>query len=161
MKRVIYMVMAVAVVAGVVLSPYSIIKTLSNTKELNTSLRQYVTAKAQLDSSKEFVMQAESDFNQSRTFEIGYYDVSRLVKVLNNVVTITVSSVNEADPRQNFAAGSAWSEGNESDAIAISLAVEDTASALRILEKMELPIYSIAITEPNIVTVTFLTGGVG
>ena len=159
MKRIIYLVLLLGALYAAIMSPYGVLKTKSKIENLSESLRFYVTTKSQVEGSKMSLAEAENNFNSQRTFEIAYSDVSRLVKVLDNVMTVTVSAVNVADPAQYFVPGSAWREGDTPEAVIVALAVDDTVSALRIIDKMELPIYSVAVTEPNIINITFLTGG--
>lgn len=159
MKKIIYLLLVAASLYAATISPFGIIKTKERFDSLDKTLRQYVTVKSQLEGAKMSVIESQNAFVEGREFEIAYNDVERLLKVLDNVLTVTVSSVNIADPKQYYIAGSNWEAGTECQAVIISLAVDDTVAALKVIDRMELPIYSVTITEPNIVNVTFLTGG--
>lgn len=159
MKRVVYFLLLVGALYAAVLSPYGVLKTKDRMSTLDTALRSYVTAKSQLEGARMSLQEAEAQFINDRSFEIAYSDITRLMQVLDNVSSVTVSAVNVADPEQNFMIGSTWTPGQDAKALVFSLAVDDTVAALRMVGKMQLPIYSVTVTEPNIVNVTFLTGG--
>lgn len=161
MKRSIHCILALCMICLVCFTNYGVINTVEQRSDLRQAATDYKEAEARLDISKVALNSAEANFAKNREFEIVYTDVSNLVKVLNGVSAITVSAVNVADPAQHFSAGAAWNEqmGSEVQSVTMALTVDDTVSALKLIERLELPIYSISVTEPNIVNVTFLTGG--
>ncbi len=159
MIRVSHILICLVFLILVLVSPFSVFKTIKNSKKLTSSLQNYSTIKSQLENSKLDVSDAERRFSDQRDFEISYNDVTKLVQVLNNVASVTVTNVITVNPREYFTNTGEWSETDKAKAVTISLTVEDTVTVLKILDKMQLPLYSLVITEPNIVNVTFLTGG--
>lgn len=159
LKRTIYGVLLVLALYGVFMSRWNVFTTFDKRDSLLDATTRYTMAQSNLEVAKQDFVAAQNEFNSKRTFEIAYSDINRIVTVLNNVAGVTVSAVNVADPEQYFVTGSAWEEGMEAKAISISLVVDDTSSALVVIGRMELPIYSIVVSEPNIVNMIFLTGG--
>lgn len=159
MKRVVFFILMLAALYTALLSPINIREMMGRKEQLQEALDTYSNSQRALDTAKSALRETQQRYINKRVFEVAYSDVSRLTEVLNSVINITVSAVNTADPAQNFIAGGTWTEGTESKAVILSLTVEDSVSALRVIDKMELPIYEITVSEPNIVNITFLTGG--
>lgn len=162
MKRAIIALLAVASLALVALpmSPYNILKTKENFDKLKEAQASYAEAKRSLALAEQSLLASQNTFTSGRTFEVHYGDITRLNQLLNGIAGLSVTSITGCDATNYFASTATWSPDDVSTptGIKVSLTTEDVASTLRILNKMELPLYQISVTEPNLVDAIFLTG---
>lgn len=159
MKRLLFAIIALASIAFAIFGPFGVLHLMDNYFAVENARIQYENSKRSVDSARYGLRDSQAAFDESRTFEIDYSDIDRLKEVLDNVSTVTVSGITNMDAQQSFASQDAYTGDNTSSAVKISLVVEDTVSALNVLNKMELPIYNIYISEPGLIDITFLTGG--
>lgn len=160
-KKIILLLLAAACIYGVGFSPYSVPAFLDNSAQLRETLAAYDSAKRAKEDSDRALVDSQNAFVDKRNFDVAHTDVDKIIEVLSSAMSITVSSVNTADPLQHFAPGSIWDGSEQPDAVIVSMAVEDSTAALRIIDKLQLPIYEITVSEPSMVNITFLTGGAG
>lgn len=159
MKRVLFFLLLCGAIAACILTPYNVLNTLDSKQNFEAALREYESARSGATDSDTSLARSKTVFDSSRTFEIAYNDITRLVEVLRNTSTVTLTSVNVANPETYFTTGGPWSADNDAQAIIISVTTDDSAATLRIIDKMQLPLYEVTVTEPNIVDFIFLTGG--
>lgn len=159
MKRVILFLIMCAAIAACFLTPFNVLNAIENKENFASALQEYEDARRSATDMNTSLAQAKTVFDSSRTFDVAYNDITRIVEVLRNTASITVSSVNTASPEKYFATGGAWSSDVEADAVIISITTDDSAAALRVIDKLQLPLYEIVVTEPNIIDIVFLTGG--
>ena len=158
-KKIFLLLIAAGIIYAVGFSPYSVPGLLENSNKLRSTLAAYDNNKRAMEDSERTLSEARNEFIAKRDFEVAYSDVERVVDVLSGAMNITVSSVNTADPEQHFAPGSIWDGQDQPEAVIVSMAVGDSVSALRIIDKLQLPIYEVTVSEPSMVNITFLTGG--
>lgn len=159
MKRIIAAVLLVVSLVLTFVGPYNIFDAFRNKQLIENVVQEYSSAKASIDGTRREVFSAQAGFEDGRTFNVDYKDVNQLVTVLDNIVSITVASVTAVDAQNYFTQIGEYDESMAPTAVTISLVVEDTVSALNVIDKMELPIYQIFVSSPNLIDVTFLTGG--
>lgn len=158
-KKIILLLITAAMVYAVGFSPYSIPQFLQNSSNLRSVLATYDNNKREFEDSERTLAEARNEFVSKRNFEVAYSDIERVIDMLGGAMNITVSSVNTADPHQFFTPGSIWDGQEQPEAVIVSMAVGDSVSALRIIDKLQLPVYEVTISEPSMVNITFLTGG--
>ena len=156
MRRVITGLIAIALVACFFFSKYNIANIKTRYAQLESALDSFQVTRGSIESTRDALVSAQNIFDRSRTSDIYYGDMDRLLTVLDNIATITVSSWEPYSAEDGFVP--VPSSGDKFTAARISLIVEDVDMALGVIDKLELPIYSINITEPNVVDVIFLTG---
>ena len=112
-----------------------------------------------LNSAKNALLESVNTYNETRVFDVYYGDISKIYDVLTSVAGITVSGITKVDPAQGYVDAGAYTEGDTPLAVEFQLLTDDASSAIRIINKMELPIYEIDWQSPNSLSVIFLTGG--
>lgn len=159
MKRAIALIFMLAAVALALLGPFNILNGINNLNSLKTAVYEYSDIRSGIAASQRNVYTAQSAFEEGRTFNVDYKNIDQIVEILDNITSISVSSINTVDAQQYFTPTGLYEEGTQPTAVKISMVVEDPVAALGVLDKMELPIYEVFISNPNLVDVTFLTGG--
>lgn len=140
-------------------SPASVTNAASTLNEVDAAVEKYNSDLKDIESLRSDAELAKNTFDSERTFEVHYSDISNVLRVLYNVSGITVSEVTVVDPEQGFAVVSPYIEGSYAEALKISMTATDTKTILEVLDRMEFPIYSLYIREPNYVDLIYLTGG--
>lgn len=162
MKRVILGILAAVAVCAAALpqSPFNFQKTMDSYNRLKSAKASYSEQERNYNVAQQSLLASQSNFDSSRTFEVYYGDVTRLKQLFDGIASVSVTSITNCSAADYFSPTVTWSpdDGIPPDAVKISLTAEDTITALNIINKMELPIYQLDITEPNLVDVTFLTG---
>ena len=159
MKRLLFALIALGCMAFAIFGPFGALQMVENYFLVENAKNTYENSRRAVDSAKYSLSSAQTAFDKSRSFEISYSDIDRIKEVLDNVATVTVSGITNVDAQQAFATQDAYTPGSNASAVKMSLVVEDTVSALNVLDKMELPIYNIYVSEPGLIDVIFLTGG--
>lgn len=159
MKRLVIGLLAIVAAVYAVVSPYSVPKTLERYSDFQDAVFNYEQATADYNSQVSSLQSAQSNFDSTRTFEVHYSDIDRITQVLKGVATVNVTDLTSCDPANMFNPVSTYIQGDTPAALRISVATEDPVGALRILDKMQLPMYDIHVVEPNLIEFTFLTGG--
>ena len=155
MRRIVSGVLAAIFVALAVFSKYSLLNAKSQYDKLRNSLLSFNSIKTATESSKRTLSLAKRNFEDNRASDIYFGDIDRLVTVLNNVATISVTGWEPFSAEDGFVA---VPSSTNFTAARISLVVDNIDLALNVIDKLELPIYSIVISEPNMIDVIFLTG---
>lgn len=160
MKRIIIALLAAVslTVAFAPVSPYSLSKTMDNQQRLEQSKGSYAAANWDLNASKSALTLSQNKFIEGRSFEVHFGDITRLKQLFDGIAGISVGSVTGCSVKDSFSTTVEWSEDSQDTAVRISLTVEDILTALTIIDKMELPLYQIVATEPNMIEIVFLTG---
>lgn len=162
MKRVILLLMAVAALCGAFLpmSPYNFGSAQSMMTELKLSQADYVGAKADLNRAQQELAKAQSTYDSGRTFEVYYGDIIRLKELFSGIAGLNIQTITNCDATKNFATSVPWSAEDPvaPTAVKFSITAEDPTSALNIINRMELPIVQLTVTEPNMIDFIFLTG---
>lgn len=159
MKRAIALIFMLAAVALALLGPFNILNGINNLNSLKTAVYEYSDIRSSIAASQRNVYTAQSAFEEGRTFNVDYKNIDQIVEILDNITSISVSSINAVDAQQYFTPIGLYEEGVQPTAVKISMVAEDPVAALGVLDKMELPVYEVFISNPNLVDVTFLTGG--
>lgn len=159
MKRILISLIAIVAIAAACISPFNIFKAMDNYNRLEVAIRQFEQSKGTIDASRSALAAAQSSFDNGRTFEVSYGDIDSLCEVLDNISSVSVSAKTNVDAQENFAPLGEYDANINPSAVKLSLVAEDTVSALNIVNRMELPIYRIFVSEPGLVDVIFLTGG--
>ena len=121
-----------------------------------TKLTEY---EHKLGLSRSALLGAVDNFNKIRSFDVYYGDVDKLVQIMKDIGGIEVKVVAVVDPMNNYSEVKWYEAGDEHNAIRLDLVVSDVNTTLSILERMELPIYTVDVQFPNQMSVIFLTGG--
>ena len=159
MKRISIGILALASVAFLFVSPYSLGKTKENYEAFKQTVADYNASVTDLSSRTGAIQSAQSSFDSQRSFEVYYGDVEKLRQVIDGVSSVAITDISVCDPSSQFSVTGSYTEGDSPAAIRVSVTTEDTSAALKIFEKMELPVYKIHIQEPGLIEITFLTGG--
>lgn len=112
-----------------------------------------------LASTQRALVESVNAYNEARTFDVYYGDVTRVYDVLANIAGISVSSITKVDPANGYVDAGVYTEGDTPLAVEVVMLTDDVASAVKVIEKMELPVYEIDWQSPNVLSVIFLTGG--
>lgn len=112
-----------------------------------------------LDTVEGLLLNAVNEFNDSRTFDVYYGDITRLHEVLAGIAGITVSETVKVDPMNGYLDAGYIVDSDSVSAVRFMLLTDDPATAIGVLQRMQLPIYEISWQSPNSLSVTFLTGG--
>ncbi len=167
-KKIVLALLAVVAIYGAVLSPFSLTNTLEHKTQLEQTIKSRNEAKDGRDAARESYANAVAAFESQRSFDIHYTDLARMKQLIDTVTGISFSGLYEVDPNMNFALGAPlnpedYPAGSTTlpPAVCMSVIAEDTAAGLRILDKLELPVYSITTSEPGRIDIIFMTGGEG
>ena len=162
MKRIILLLMAVASIccAFLPMSPYNYGDVSNNLAELKVAQAEYNGARADLNRAQQELLQAQNSFDDGRTFEVYYGDIVRLKELFGGIAGLNVQTITNCDATKNFATSVPWSAEDPvaPTAVKFSITAEDTVTALNIINRMELPITQLMVTEPNMIDFIFLTG---
>ena len=146
--------------AALAVSPYSIPAAMETLDAEERIAVQEAAAQQQLSSANASLVSAVSAYNESRTFDIYYGDITKVGELLNGTAGISVKSLNAVDPMNHFqVSGPVIQDDTQPACVQCELVVEDITTALAVLERMELPVYSIYMEYPNTLTVVFMSGG--
>lgn len=173
-KKLLFLLLAVAAIYGAALSPFNIRTALETKATLEQTLKDKQNASQQKTQAQMTFSNAVSAFDSERQFEIHYTDVYRLRQLLDGIQGMEFVSLHQADPAANWAKGMeinvddfapiSETEGNPNatlpTAVCMTLMVEDIAQGLKVVDRMSLPICQIITSSPGTIEVTFLTGGV-
>lgn len=165
-KRIVLVLLFLVAAYGAVASPYSLVNTLDTKAQLETAISDQKAAKDTRDAAKSRYVSAKNAYESERTFDIHYTDLPRMKQLIDSVTGISFYSLSEVDPSANYLLGAPVDLERLADgtaelprAVSLSLVAEDTAAGLRIVDKLELPIVSMSVTEPGRIEIIFLTGG--
>lgn len=117
------------------------------------------TSERNLQVASDSLLSAVNEFNNARTFDVYYGDVPKLSEVFSGIAGIEVKDIYKCDPSNGFIDSGYLVEGDSPAAVRFSLVTDDPSSALSVILKMELPVYSISWESPNSLSVIVLTGG--
>lgn len=163
MKRIMLCLLIILACAATLLpsSPTSISNAMDQLNQVEGAADSYRMVQGQVNSAVSGINSSRQEFDSNRSFDVYYGDIDQLLSLLNQVVGITVSGVYCVDAQKDFTPTVTYTEGDAHvpSAIRVTLIVDDTVNALRILDRMNLPLYSIDLQEPGTVSVIFLTGG--
>lgn len=161
MKKIILAVLIILAFGAAIFAPWGISSGMEQLNTVRYAADQYREVQGELNQKVAGLDAAKSSFDGQRTFEVHYSDVDTIITLLNNVMGISVSNVVSVDAQNNFSTVGPYSSESVivPSAIQVSLVTEDPVAALRAINRMNLPIYSVEVQEPTAVMVTFLTGG--
>ena len=159
MKRAVLLFVAIVSVIFVFVSPFSVFYTLETLNTLSDERERSRSSSTQMTELKAELASSMQSFDSNRTFEVHYSDVASIVKVLQNLSAVSIIDIKVVDPSNNFAPVDVYTEGYTGTvgALQVSMTAEDIITILDILDKMELPIYSLYVQDTS-VTVVFLGG---
>lgn len=149
----------VASIAAVTVSPIGVPAAIKALEAEEEFILKEDIANAKLQSATSSLIDSVEEFNNSRTFDLYYGDIDKLTEVLSTVAGISVKNVAIVDPMSNFQVVGYYSEGDNPSCVQFELIVESVENAMAVLERMELPVYSVYVEHPNILNVIFLSGG--
>lgn len=165
-KKIVLVLLALAAVYGAVMSPYSLTETLNKKATLEGALANKASVEQQANAASQGYIAAKNAFDSNRSFEIAYNDLAKIKTLIDAVSGVDFQSLSAANPDQNFIVGERlniedYVEGGPLPpaAIVMSIYAADTASGLDVINRLELPVVKINVTEPGRIEVTFLTGG--
>lgn len=158
MKRIVMLLLAVATVAAAMFSPFSVFQAKTNYDALESAMVTYNNAASTVGVADNQLQSTITEFTQNRNFEIFYGDVDSLVRVLNSVAGINVTATMGCDVTNAYTELGEYNSDVPASAVKLSLIAEDTVTALNVVNRMQLPIYRIDASEPNNISVIFLTG---
>lgn len=165
-KKIVLVLLAAFCVYTAYTSPYSVSNALASKDKLENASVFRTTAKARLDKSKQDLKKAANAFESARYFDIHYTDVVRVKQLIDAVTGVSFYGLYEADPATDYALCgqldlTAFENGGGElpAALCLSIIAEDTASGLRVLDKLEMPVVRIETNEPGRIDIIFLTGG--
>ena len=145
--------------AAVAVSPVGVPGVTKVVSEIKSEERRLENAKSNLQVIETGLMNAVREFNEGRTFDIYYGDVDKIVQLLSKLSGIEVSAVTIVDPTNNFSDVRLYTSGDTHNAVRLDLFVTDIQVAVSVIEKLQLPVYSVTAEFPSKLSVTFLTGG--
>lgn len=148
-----------ALVVALAISPFGLPNAVSGiraAKAESTKIENYALNEQMLSN---MVVEAQNKFADSREFDVYFGDVSGIYSVLKNIAGIEIKGHYQVDPMNNFVEKGMVHEGSTPAAVRFDLLVSDVDTALKVIQKMELPLAQVSYSEPNTLSVTFLTGG--
>lgn len=105
------------------------------------------------------VASAQNTFADGREFDVYFGDTAGIYSVLKNIAGVEVKNMVQVDPLGNFVERGMIVDGSDPAAARFDLVVSDVGTALKLIQKLQLPLVDVSYTEPNALSVTFLTGG--
>lgn len=120
------------------------------------SVEELENHKLEVEALSNSVEQAIRDYKENRTFN-GGYDIPELLNAVNG---ITVLSSYEVNPSEYFSVVGEYTGGDDFEAVKILLKVEDVNSALKVINKIQLPIYSCNVNNTDNTIEFIYLGGV-
>ena len=161
MAKVIQLVIALVMIVALVVSPFSIPKSMdrwNQVQELKDRAEVLNTQMSQLEAN---LSSARQSFEESRTFKIKYDDAKGLVSMLQQIPDFNVMSISVLDATRGYLEVGEYTEDYEEpiDGLKVVIEVTDMQRALDIINSMQLCILSISAEYPTI-TVSFNTRGV-
>lgn len=159
-KRTLSVVIMLIVIFGtLVFSPIGAFKAkekLDYQKRLN---RLVEDADASIAEAESKALQAARNFDSVRSFDVHYSDLINLNRVFEGVPGLEVQNITKLSPSEGFKELGSWQGEENTSAVKYDIVTSDIGDALTVLERMELPVYSIEVVPPNRLYVTILTGG--
>lgn len=147
-------------VALVAFAIFKCISVPSNLDQLSSLALAKNNATAEYNDAIEGAKQSEDNFISQRTFELAYSDIDQVLELLGSVSGIQISSVKQLDPETGFSEVGDYKTGSDASAVKVDLVVADIPTALKSLEKAELAINKISISEPNMISLELILKGV-
>ena len=158
-KTVISGITCIGLTAVLTLSTIGIPGVIDTKNERDMILDRQASAEYRLTNTQNNLIRVVEELNASRTFDVYYGDIENIAKVFDAFGGITIKSLSSADHKNNFVDVGPVIDASSVSAVHYTLEVKDVINTLGLLEQMELPVYSIVITNNNTIDVVFLTGG--
>ena len=160
MKRVLLCsILLIALAAGIFVSPYGLAEAQERVLASQAEEQRLAQYQNKLSTANSAIVSSVTAFNEQRAFDIYYGDVTRLQEVLLGIGGIEIQATTVVDPMDGWRDVKLYGAEDTPRAIRFDMLVEDVPTTLSVLERMELPISSIAVKYPSQLNVTFLTGG--
>lgn len=158
-KYIMSVVMCLFLGAILMVSPIGVKSAIEAQAEAKYEETRYSNYQRNVTTVETVLLDAVNSFNESRSFDVYYGDVSKIYQVFQGVAGIEVKDVYEVDPMQGYKEVSLLREGSSPAAVKFNLLTTDVLTTLGVFNKMELPVQSIVYNAPNELTVIILTGG--
>ena len=133
MKRVITGLIALACIFALFFSEYNVFNTRSQYAKVKDSMTSFGRIRETSDIARQTLESVQKNFDKERTSEIYYGNVERLITVLDNIASISVSGWEPCSAENNFIAVPNAGEGYT--AARISLVVDNVEVALNIIDR--------------------------
>lgn len=128
-------------------------------EEISNFNVEYDSYSNALSAAENAVVSSVSAFNDQRTFDIYYGDLEGITQIFEGIAGISVQNIVEILPMEGFRDGVYYDGTSTPTAVRYELVADDLVSAMNVIVRMQLPVYSIVMSFPNTISVTFMTGG--
>lgn len=141
-----------ALLAGIMVSPYSISSMQDSIKIRQLNDVQEANAQRTLNIAVSEYNDAYNAFIDWRTFDISNLDVRRIKEAFDSMPGMSLMQIQTLDSKYQYVDD--WHEGDKPFAVKYVLVVDNFETAMKLLDVLQLPIKEVMYSSPNTLEVT-------
>lgn len=157
MKKIFLILLSTCLFAYLFVGSPNIRDFLAARENIQVTLNSYAQGKQDAYTSNKDLEAAKSEFSAGRTFDFDYKDLEGISKLFNAVSGMKVKEVNAVSVQSGFTEVQPWVDTKSVEALRFTLECSNAFDALRVIQKIQLPVESIVWADGK-VTLTVLSG---